>query len=344
MIRLIDKLEGGKTMHLTQYNEPLKEYNLLKSNDVDISQEIVTSMYCEHSLIPLKGDEVNAKLNAIEGDKFNFGFLTYGVNAKIVLPSLRPCYHVNITLSGESYVENKKHSKLQTQGMKSGAVLLPEENYEIIWKKNTSQYAFKFDQKKLENHLASLICESVDSHIHFDTIFNLKSDAGSGLIRACKLLQTEWEQNNPIAISPIARRHLESFVMTSFLLAAKNPYSEKLLVDYKTKDLNEALVRRVTNYIEENIYELPDLAELTSYAKVSARTLQLAFKRHLNMSPMQYVKKIRLQRAHEHIKNARYTGEKITDIAMKWGFYNPGRFAQLYKEHYGCTPRETLLK
>lgn len=330
-------------MQLGQTHEPLAEYNLLKSDDVDISKEIVTNMYCEHSLIPFEGDKVNAKLNAIEGDKFNFGFLTYGVNAKIELPPLPPCYHVNITLSGESYVETKNGSKLQTNGMKNGAILLPEKEYDVIWQKNTEQYAFKFHQKKLENHLEMLIGESIASPINFDTIFNLNSSIGKGLIRACRLLQTEWEQNNIITISSIARQHLESYVMTSFLLTARSPYSEKLLVDYNTKDLNKSLVRNVMNYIEENIHELPSLAELTSYAKVSARTLQLAFKRYLNMSPMQYAQKVRIQRAHEDIKNARYTNEKITDIAMKWGFYNPGRFAQLYKGHYGCSPRETLL-
>lgn len=331
-------------MVLTQSYEPLREYNLLQSKDVDFSQKIVTNMYCEHALVPLEGDEVNAKLNAIEGDQFNFGFLTYGVNAKIVLPSLPPCYHVNITLSGESHIDNKKGSKLQTFGMKSGAVLLPEKKYDIIWKKNTKQYAFKFHQKNLENHLSTLIYEPVASPIMFDTVFNLESVTGQGLIRACTLLQTEWEQNSAIAISPVARRHLESFIMSSFLLAAKNQYSEKLLVEYNTKDLNEALVHRVKDYLEENIYLLPSLSDLTSFAKVSARTLQLAFKRHLNSSPMEYVQKIRIQRAHEQIINARFTGEKITDIAMQWGFYNPGRFSQLYKKHYGCTPRETLLR
>lgn len=323
--------------------EPLKKYNLLQSNDVHEAQQIVTSMYCEHALVPLKGDQVKAKLNAIEGENFNFGFLTYGVKANINLPPLESCYHVNIPLSGESLIDNRKGTKLKATSMKEGAILLPEEKYNVIWKDDTRQYAFKFPQDKLENHLSSLIFEPVDSRINFDTIFVLDSVAGRGFIRACTMLQTEWEQNNTFSLSPVVRRHLESYIMTSFLIAAKNPYSEKLLVDYKTKDLNEALVRRVVNYIEEHVHELPELADLTTYAGVSARTLQLAFKRYQNMTPMQYVQKVRLKRAHDHIIRARYTGEKITNIGMQWGFYNPGRFSQLYKSHYGCTPKETLL-
>lgn len=331
-------------MTKTQGNEPLQEYNLLHSNDVDISRKIVTDMYCEHELVPLVGDEVNAKLNAVEGDQFNFGFLTYGVDAKIVLPALPSCYHVNITLAGNSIVDDKQGSSFHTDGMNSGAILLPEHTYDVIWKKNTRQYAFKFHQKKLERHLETLIYEKIDSSIAFDTVFDLTSTTGQGLVRACLLLQTEWEQNSTIAFSPVARRHLESFIMSSFLIAAKNQYSEKLLVDYKTKELNEELVRCVKDYLHENIDQLPCLTDLTSFAKVSARTLQLAFKRYANCSPMEYVQKLRLQRAHEQIVNARHTGDKITSIAMEWGFYNPGRFSQLYKKEYGCTPREMMIK
>src|SRR5699024_9662520 len=164
--------------------------------EVDVSQKIVSDMYCEHDLIPLRGNKVNAKLNAIEGDYFNFGFLTYGVNAKIELPSLPPCYHVNITLSGQSDVNNKLGAMYKTEGLQSGAILLPDNEYDVIWKENTAQYAFRFDQKKLENHLSSLINEPVQSTIHFDTIFNLNSGSGRGLLRACKLLQTEWEEES----------------------------------------------------------------------------------------------------------------------------------------------------
>lgn len=331
-------------MILTQNYEPLKDYNLLHSHDVDTAQKIVTKMYCEHALVPLKGDTVAAKLNGIEGEHFNFGFLTYGVDAKIVLPPLSSCYHVNITLSGKSTVYNKNNTRFDSFAQANGAVLIPEHSYKVIWEKNTKQYAFRFHRQKLESHLATLICEPVTSPIRFETIFDLTSPTGMSLIRACLLLQTEWEQNSIIKISPAARRHLESFILTAFLAAAKNPHSEKLLIDYNSKDLTESLVRRVQKYIEENIHQLPSLADLTHYAKVSARTLQLAFKRHLNCTPMEYVRRIRLQRAHEQIINAAHTGEKITDIAMQWGFYNPGRFAQLYKRHYGCTPKETLLK
>ncbi|WP_313427599.1 hypothetical protein [Siminovitchia terrae] len=82
-------------MPLLRGNEPLSNFNLLQSNDVDFSQSLVSEVYCEHSLVPVQGTAVKAKLNAVEGTMLTFGYLTYGVDAEILLPPLLPCeyYH-----------------------------------------------------------------------------------------------------------------------------------------------------------------------------------------------------------------------------------------------------------
>lgn len=331
-------------MQLLHGNEPLSNFNLLHSNDVDFSQSLVSEVYCEHSLVPVKGTKVDAKLNAVEGTKLTFGYLTYGVDAKILLPPLPPCYHVNITLAGNSCISRNGKTGF-TEGMKSGAILLPDEKASVLWSKDAKQYALKFPREKLENHLSALINERVHGPIDFDLTFDLQNNAGRSLLRACILLQAEWEEQSTLILSPVARRHLESLVMTNFLLAAKSPYTEKIYgIHQQNENPGKMLVEKVKDYIEENVHELPELAELTTYAGVSARSLQIGFKQHVGLSPMEYVRNIRMQRAHEQLENAVYTGENVTDIAMRWGFYNVGRFSQLYRAMYGQSPRETIMR
>lgn len=321
--------------------EPLEQYRLLQSDDVDFSRKIVTELYCPHTLLPLEGDRVNARLNAVEGKNFNFGFLTYGVNTKIDLPPLPDCYHVNLTLSGKSQII-KKGDTVLTEGLKGGAILLPEHTYNVLWNKNTKQFAFRFRKQQLESHLASLIRQPVKNTIEFETLFSLNNNLGKSLLSACHLLQKEWEINETIHLSPIAKKSLESYVMTSFLTATLHPFSEHLYYNYETKDVNEQLVDKVVEYIEDYIYNLPTLEDLTNYANVSARTLQLAFKRYKNMTPMNYVQLTKLKKAHEDLRRAKETNEKIIDIAIKWGFYNPGRFSAIYKKEFGQLPSETI--
>jgi transcriptional regulator GlxA family with amidase domain len=58
------------------------------------------------------------------------------------------------------------------------------------------------------------------------------------------------------------------------------------------------------------------------------------------MSPSAYLRGVRLDRVHyELMRGSRWS---VTEVAVDWGFYHPGRFAQQYRERFGSLPSETL--
>lgn len=58
------------------------------------------------------------------------------------------------------------------------------------------------------------------------------------------------------------------------------------------------------------------------------------------MSPMAYLRQVRLARAHE---DARRGGVRsVAEVAHRWGFSHLGRFAAAYAARYGAVPSETL--
>ncbi len=59
---------------------------------------------------------------------------------------------------------------------------------------------------------------------------------------------------------------------------------------------------------------------------------------------MKYLQGIRLEQAHRDLRAADPTyGDTVTEIARRWGFSNPGRFATAYRRLYGVHPSTTLL-
>lgn len=74
----------------------------------------------------------------------------------------------------------------------------------------------------------------------------------------------------------------------------------------------------------------------------SARALQAAFARQ-GTTPMAHWRRVRLQRAHDDLRAADpTTGVTVAQIAARWGFGHPGRFARAYATTYGRSPRVTL--
>ena len=59
------------------------------------------------------------------------------------------------------------------------------------------------------------------------------------------------------------------------------------------------------------------------------------------MSPMTYVRNVRLEHAHAELQEAE-AGDSVTDVATRWGFTHLSRFSEHYKHHFGVLPSTTL--
>ena len=69
---------------------------------------------------------------------------------------------------------------------------------------------------------------------------------------------------------------------------------------------------------------------------------ELAFRRHLDMSPIEYLRRVRLDHAHRQLLRANPQTSSVQSIATEWGFAHTGRFSALYRRTYGRNPSETL--
>ena len=102
-------------------------------------------------------------------------------------------------------------------------------------------------------------------------------------------------------------------------------------------------VKRVEAYIADHAHLPITVVELARYAGVSKRALYSGFRNFRQSSPMLHLKEVRLQRAREDLLNAQQ-GERVTTIAMRWGFNHLGNFTADYKRKYGEQPSHTLRR
>ena len=99
-----------------------------------------------------------------------------------------------------------------------------------------------------------------------------------------------------------------------------------------------ALVQRCVALVYDAGEQAPTVTQLCAQTGVSRRTLQNAFLRVLDMSPLAYVKAVRLRQAREALKNA----QSVTEAATACGFWHFGHFAHDYQTMFGERPSDTL--
>jgi transcriptional regulator GlxA family with amidase domain len=100
-----------------------------------------------------------------------------------------------------------------------------------------------------------------------------------------------------------------------------------------------AALRHLSAHAEQPV----TATEIAAVAGVTARALQYAFRRHHDTTPTGYLRRVRLERAHQQLQAADpMTDATVRDIARRWGWANPATFATAYRKHYGVSSGHTL--
>ena len=102
------------------------------------------------------------------------------------------------------------------------------------------------------------------------------------------------------------------------------------------------LLRRAIRFIAENAHCDVSIADIASHVHATPRAVQLVFRKHRGCTPMEYLRRVRLQRAHIDLLAGHRETTTVTEIAQRWGFAHVGRFAVVYRQYYGESPHETL--
>lgn len=98
------------------------------------------------------------------------------------------------------------------------------------------------------------------------------------------------------------------------------------------------LILKSLDYIEKNLKEPLNSADIAKYAGYSVYHFSRIFKKEMKMSVMEYVTKRRLVRASYEISS----GRRILDTALDYGYESHSGFTRAFQREFGFSP--ALLK
>jgi AraC family ethanolamine operon transcriptional activator len=101
-------------------------------------------------------------------------------------------------------------------------------------------------------------------------------------------------------------------------------------------------LNRALEYLRTADVSRVSVADLCREARVSERTLRYAFRDELDLSPLAFLRRLRLHAARRELINAEGAPPRVTDVANRQGFLELGRFAADYRRLFGELPSETL--
>ena len=176
-----------------------------------------------------------------------------------------------------------------------------------------------------------------ERHVDGSTIHEVDPAALGRLRAALQETFTIAESSPGMLDDPGVRQALEESVLEAAVVAL-DPNGERVRGDGSSHS-HERIVRRAEEVLLDQIEAPIYVGELCAAASVSERTLRNAFQSIYGMSPIRYLHLRRLHQVRRALR--RDPLARITEVALRYGFGNIGRFAVDYRKQFGETPSHT---
>ena len=111
-----------------------------------------------------------------------------------------------------------------------------------------------------------------------------------------------------------------------------------LLRSFSQSNRHDHQIASVIHFIQHNYYQPIEITDLAELANMSASSLHHHFKTVTRLSPIQYIKSVRLHQAKRIICDDAHS---ISEAAFKVGYASPSQFSREYKRLFGVAPSET---
>jgi AraC family ethanolamine operon transcriptional activator len=196
-------------------------------------------------------------------------------------------------------------------------------------------------QSIFEDYLEILERTDLDQHFWENNAVHL--DCSMLEIRSylTQLLHVAQTHSSFLEMSNLERLILEDFLP---LLVAGLPTKESKLRQHLRPLKRAQLVKEAEAYIEAHFERPLTLKDLCLKLKVSRRSIHYAFQDVFGLSPMAYLKQLRLHAIRKALQAADPTTTTVWEIMGQFGFWSSGHFARDYKALFGESPSETLRR
>ncbi len=169
---------------------------------------------------------------------------------------------------------------------------------------------------------------------------DLRSPAGESLRSLTRWAARELDRpGTPVASGPVAE-HLAQTLFSLFLTCVAEPFPPDAT---RNPVLGRIRLSDLEGFILANLQQPLSIDSLAAFTGVSPRAVQLAFRHHRQCTPMEFIRRARLNAVRQELL-ARGEGVTVTEVALQFGFFHLGRFSEAYRLEFGEGPAETLRR
>ncbi|WP_394462730.1 AraC family transcriptional regulator [Roseateles sp. BYS180W] len=310
---------------------------LFCSADRDCAQAMVARVFCPHRLEPASVRlPLAARMEYLGAGQMGLSCLSYGAPVDITPGPLERFYLLQVPLAGQAQL---RHGREAFGAHTACASLLsPAPDLAMHWERGNVQLILRIDAEFVQRFVRAWCGAPL---LHAPTFApQVALDQHPALLDLLvALIDVAGRASAAQTAHELPLMQLQYQILAQLLSAI--PHDLQAQLHSSSPPIPPGFVRRVEDYMVAHCSEALTPEALAAVVGVSVRSLFLGFARYRGISPMRLLRKLRLQGAHDDLLHAA-PGQRVTDVALRWGFVHLGRFSQEYLQAFGETPRQTL--
>lgn len=309
-----------------------------RTNDADEAMSIWGEHFNQHKITPLHNGPLGFELTTTSLGPLSVGIVRYG--SEVVSESVGPRSFVAIPLKGAigfQFGTVAVTSNPYTAAVRSASRPTRLRGWSVG---DESVFVLGMAADALQNHLGRILGRDDVGPITFSPLMDLRSRDGAQWWNFTRSIAIALDSTGGLATHPMLSTAMSDAVMTGLLIASN--HSHRDAIGAWTRPAAPPVVRRAIALIDERAHEPLTVVEVAAKVGCGVRALQIAFKKHLGETPSEYLRRVRMDRAHTMLRLATPETASVAEIARTWGFNQLGRFAVQYRQTYGVSPKVTL--
>ncbi len=305
------------------------------TNDLDATRAQVGVVFKPHRLT-LHDNTLHARMHHAPLGAVSFNRLTYGGDVTIDPGPLGDFLLVQMPMAGRADIHCGAQHIVSDPALAS--VLTPSEPLRMRWSADNDQLIVRIERSALERVCAAYLGCRPNQPLRFQLAMAWSNTGWHSLVQ---YLADTLRHAPETANHPLTACQLEQLVIGTLLMF--QPHSLSDMLRQHGKPLAPRHVKVVEEYIHAHAEAALTPTLLAEKAGVSLRSLYAGFREHRGLSPMAYLRAVRLERVRRDLLNDA-TLTSVTGAALRWGFAHLGRFSAEYRRAFGECPAETLRR
>jgi AraC-like DNA-binding protein len=312
---------------------------LLRSRDPEEVRAHLDALRYRFELAPRDAHKLDVCINAAILGSLVFGYDHFGAPVAIQTGSTYGDYTVLLPI--HEHVELVTGKDRIVCGPRLAGVLSPTRDHLFRTQADSAKLHLRLSGTALVRHLGALLGAPPEAPLQLASAMRLTEGCGRKLAGYLRLALADFLANGSLLWSSTTLSAFEEFIIGELLLSHSHNYTEALR--RLERPIVPRDVRRAIEYMKAHLRSPVTLAEIVQVSELPGRTLFKHFKDSLGVSPMRYLREIRLDEVRKALLRAD-PEEGVAAIAARWGFDHMGRFSSEYRKRYGERPSETLKR